>query len=245
MTVESEVARALRLVDEQPLVVPGDHIVVSAPERSPLLSPLRDRLLLARGEQGRLTVVGPDGIDLRWPGDPLGYVVVDTGARSWFEPVSRRAPRFRFPGRNARAPVKHHAHGRHEYSLPRTVLDADVIVSLCAIAPHQRLGLAPALASALRLTGDPAWLPHYTAGAPGRDGDEFPFRPPHRVRIETRIARLRGRTPEPSGHVVEGCWHANDTLWRAALDLDFILSYADRDGTLAREPQRRRLAIVG
>jgi len=44
--------------------------------------------------------------------------------------------------------------------------------------------------------------------------------------------------------VIDGSWQGNDTLWRTILDLNRILFFADKEGRMRAEPQRRYLSIV-
>ncbi len=201
----------------------------------------------------------------RLPGDPLGYTVVDLGERSWFREVERRAPRFAFHRSHKHTPVPHHSSGKQEYSIPRTVLDADVVINLPKLKTHKKSGVTLALKSCIGLTNEKYWLPHYTFGTVHEDGDEFPFRPPLKIRVENQLQRfplpppfdghsLIARAPVLSegrsqngflhGFIMEGSWEGNDTIWRTVLDLNHILFYADRDGVLRSSPQRRYLAIV-
>jgi uncharacterized protein (DUF362 family) len=200
----------------------------------------------------------------RLRGDPLGYHVVDLRERSFFAEVDRRAPRLCFHRSHKHTPVPHHRDGRQEYSIPRTVLDADVVINIPKLKTHKKSGVTLALKSCIGLTNEKYWLPHYTAGTPADDGDEFPFVPPRAVRWENQLQRLPlpffnrhsliARAPRLAdgrsqngflhGYVMEGSWEGNDTIWRTVLDLNQILFYADRDGRLQEQPQRRYLAIV-
>ena len=77
---------------------------------------------------------------------------------------------------------------------------------------------------------------------------------PLSARLENKLSRL----PLPRDHsliawaprlgqaslVRDGSWQGNDTLWRTILDLNQALLYADRDGQLRAEPQRRYLTII-
>ncbi len=198
----------------------------------------------------------------RLPGDPLGYQVIDLEDRSWFDEVKQRGPRLQFHRSHKHTPVPHHTKGRQEYSIPRTVLDADVVINIPKLKTHKKSGVTLALKSCIGLTNEKYWLPHYTAGTPERDGDEFPFPPPLGVRIENQLQRfplpldhsLIARAPKLAdgrsqngflhGYIMEGSWQGNDTIWRTVLDLNHILFYADRAGRLKDVPQRRYLAIV-
>ena len=49
-----------------------------------------------------------------------------------------------------------------------------------------------------------------------------------------------------NGHhiVTEGSWHHNDTLWRTILDINRILFYADSEGKLHEDKQRRYFTLI-
>lgn len=194
------------------------------------------------------------------PGDPLGYRVVDLASRSRFADVERRAGRYRFHRSHKHTPQPHHSDGKHEYSIPRTVLAADCIVNLCKLKTHKKSGVTLACKSVIGLTNEKYWLPHYTAGTPAEDGDEFPFWPPLAVRMENQLQRL----PLPLGHslvaraprlqdpqngmvkgfILEGSWEGNDTIWRTILDLNEIVLHTGKDGVLRDTPQRRYLTLI-
>ena len=198
----------------------------------------------------------------RLPGDPRGYTVVDLRERSFFDEVRRRGPRFMFHRSHKHTPVPHHSEGRQEYSIPKTVLDADVIINIPKLKTHKKSGVTLALKSCIGLTNEKYWLPHYTGGTPDEDGDEFPFVPPLPVRIENQFQRfplprdhsLIARAPKLAdgrsqngflhGYIMEGSWQGNDTIWRTVLDLNQILFFADKSGRLTDTPQRRYLALV-
>jgi len=189
------------------------------------------------------------------PGDPRGYRVVELGEQSFF--ARSDAPpgdRLRFHRSHYETPVPHHTGGRHEYSLPKTVLDADVVINLPKLKTHKKTGVTLALKSVIGLTNQKYWLPHFTEGDPSVGGDEFD-RPQG---LGDRIDRKLSRLPLPGDHsliaraprlgapprVIDGSWEGNRTLWRTILDLNRILFHADREGRMRGAPQRRYLAIV-
>jgi uncharacterized protein (DUF362 family) len=194
------------------------------------------------------------------PGDPRGSQVVDRGPRSRFAEVEQRASRYRFHRSHLYTPVPHHSGGRHEYSLPRTVLEADAILNVAKMKTHKKSGVTMALKAVIGLCNEKYWLPHYTAGTTAEDGDEFPLRPPLWVRIENQLQRfplpgdhsLIARAPRlqrPQNgllqdYIVEGSWEGNDTIWRTTLDLHDLVLHTDRSGRLHDTPQRRCLSFV-
>ncbi len=188
------------------------------------------------------------------PGDPRGYQVVTLADDSAFEEVPERFPHLCFHRSHPATPRPHHARGRHEYSIPRTVLEADVVLNLPKLKTHKKTGLTLALKAVIGLTNEKYWLPHYTAGTPAEGGDELPQHPPLSERIEARLSRL----PLPGDHsliaraprlgagalVTDGSWQGNDTVWRTIADLNRVILRADRDGVVRDRPARRTLVIA-
>src|SRR6185295_13052673 len=111
------------------------------------------------------------------PGDPRGYSVVNLGDSSSFAAWDGRCERLRFHHSNPDLPSRHHQSGRHEYSIPNTLLQADLLVSLPKMKSHKKTGVTLSLKNMIGTTNQKYWLPHFTAGAPP-DGDEYPEAPP-------------------------------------------------------------------
>jgi uncharacterized protein (DUF362 family) len=189
------------------------------------------------------------------PGDPRGYRTIDLGERSAF--AAAGAPPgelLRFHRSHYTTPVPHHTSGRHEYSLPQTVLDADVVINLPKLKTHKKTAVTLSLKSVIGLTNQKYWLPHFTAGHPGEGGDELDRPRTLGERVEDKLSRL----PLPLGHsliarapriggppkVIDGSWEGNRTLWRTILDLNRLLLCADRDGVVHDAPVRRYLTII-
>ncbi|WP_044986925.1 DUF362 domain-containing protein [Sorangium cellulosum] len=189
------------------------------------------------------------------PGDPRGYRVVDLGRDSFF--AGAGAPRpgaLRFHRSHYATPVPHHTGERHEYSIPQTLLDADVVINLPKLKTHKKTGVTLSLKSVIGLTNEKYWLPHFSEGDPSVGGDEFDRPQGLGEAVENKLSRF----PLPGDHslvaraprlgtppkVIDGSWEGNNTLWRTILDLNRILFFADRGGALRGEPQRRYLTIV-
>lgn len=189
------------------------------------------------------------------PGDPRGYRVVNLGERSAF--AREDAPpgdRLRFHRSHYTTPVPHHSGGLHEYSVPQTVLDADVVINLPKLKTHKKTAVTLSLKSVIGLTNAKYWLPHFTEGDPGQGGDELDRPRTLAEAVEDKLSRL----PLPLGHsliaraprlggppkIIDGSWQGNRTLWRTILDLNRVLLCADRNGVVHDEPVRRYLTIV-
>jgi uncharacterized protein (DUF362 family) len=51
-------------------------------------------------------------------------------------------------------------------------------------------------------------------------------------------------TESTTHRVEDGDWYGNDTVWRMVLDLNTLLLYANKEGEVCREPQRRYFSVV-
>jgi len=197
-------------------------------------------------------------------GDPAGYRAVDLGPRSLLSPLGGQSGRFRVTDYQPGVMAAHHNEETHEYLIPRSVLDADVVISLPKMKTHRKVGITAALKNLVGINGHKDWLPHHRSGATGEGGDEY-LHPSfwkrvggriseredtarsHRVREAYRLAnRVVGRAIRHSGQdaYMEGSWYGNDTLWRTVLDLNRVLLYADRQGRLHDGVQRNLLVLV-
>lgn len=191
----------------------------------------------------------------RMPGDPRGYQVVDLGRDSFFAQAGAPAvSQLRFHRSHYKNPLAHHSAERHEYSIPRTLLDADVVINLPKLKTHKKTGITVALKACIGLSNEKYWLPHFSEGDPSMGGDEYDRPQRRREAIENLFSRL----PLPGDHsivlraprlkappkIIDGSWEGNRTLWRTILDLNRILFFADRAGKIRGEPQRRYLAIA-
>jgi uncharacterized protein (DUF362 family) len=190
----------------------------------------------------------------RLAGDPLGYRTVDLGDASFFRGQSVPDRELCFHRSHRHTAASHHAGGHHEYGIPNTVLDADVVINVPKMKTHKKTGVTLSLKSVIGLSSEKYWLPHFTGGDPSRGGDEYDR--PQRLgeRLENRFSRF----PLPGDHsliaraarlggppkIIDGSWQGNDTLWRTILDLNRILFFADKRGVLRSELQRRYLTIV-
>lgn len=188
-------------------------------------------------------------------GDARGYTTVNLGRASSFAELDGRCERLRFHHSNPGWPALHHWGGRHEYSLPNTVLAADLVVSLPKMKTHKKTGVTLSLKNMIGTTNEKYWLPHFSAGTPP-DGDEYPVVPALGARVATFLSRiaLPGghalvlRCPQVDQHedpiIYDGNWSGNDTLWRTILDLNRIVRYADSRGGMRDAPQRQILTII-
>jgi uncharacterized protein (DUF362 family) len=198
-------------------------------------------------------------------GSMEGYCAVDLGKRSFFDEISNSFERYRVTDYDMREMTAHHNDQVNEYLIPRTVLQSDVVLNLPKLKTHRKVGLTASLKNMVGINGVKDWLPHHSCGSREEGGDEYLY-PSWRKRLDTsldervdmvscrwekyayRLGRLLLRLsaraiPYPDPYM-EGSWWGNDTLWRTVLDLNQILFYADREGCITDDIQRRYLSLV-
>jgi len=215
----------------------------------------------------RESVVYRDGViveRIALPGDPLGYRVVDLGAKSFFHASGLEPARFRGADYDPGPTAEHHQDGRNEYLLSETVLRADLVVNLPKLKTHKKTGVTLALKNLVGINGDKNWLPHHTVGSVEEGGDEYPgdalvdgarsraadlarrVLARGRARTLLRFARRAERAVRGDAFIRAGNWYGNDTTWRMCLDLNRCLYYSDAAGLHldAKRPVRTVLTVL-
>jgi uncharacterized protein (DUF362 family) len=162
----------------------------------------------------------------------------------------------------------HHNRQGHEYRIGRTFLLADAVISIPKLKTHKKAGVTLNLKNMIGMVAGKDYMPHHRPGNPPL-GDACPVSPPrelvhlrrNRIKIKQVMSRLPGgnslitairwalrdllKIPGPRWDYLEnGDWYGNDTIWRTIIDLNKILLYCDRDGTLQPTPQRAYLSII-
>ncbi len=211
---------------------------------------------------------GPSGlITRRTPlaGDPEGYVAVDLGRGSALASLFSRQHRFRVTQYDRAITARQHDGRRHEFLIPRSLLLADLVISVPKLKTHRKAGMTGALKNLVGINGAKAWLPHHRAGSVREGGDEY-LHPSWRKRVMTRLWERMDRTPSlasrrvlglvqgwirRSGGLVpfpdpyfEGSWWGNVTMAAMVCDLNRIFLYAGPDGRLESAPARKVLVVA-
>lgn len=201
------------------------------------------------------------------PGDPAGYVAVDLGRLSMFTEIDDLCHLLYGSEYEMDELHAHHRPGKHEYLISRTVLEADVVISVPKLKTHKKVGLTVNLKNLVGINGNKNWLPHHREGTPSQGGDQFCEDTLKRrieratvarfKRVFPRLGPLRRSVAGPikavgrwifgdtnRDTVRSGNWYGNDTTWRMVVDLNRILLYADASGRLHDQPARRFFSVV-
>ena len=201
----------------------------------------------------------------RLPGDERGYTLIDLNDASEHSDLVGGFERLRVVNYEKEVMLEHHHKGKHEYEMPNTVLDADVILNLPKLKTHRIAGMTCGLKNSIGACGSKACLPHYRKGSCGESGDEYPTNSA-RKRL---ISRLNEEINDSRGVVslnvlgmltlfaglmlrmypllnpnLSGQWHGNDTIASTIVDVNKILFYADKSGVLQNRVQRKMLVLV-
>ena len=184
-------------------------------------------------------------------GDPKGYAIIDLKDDSEFNEIYHQTKYLRSTqlARSRKEPKKHHKNGRHEYSISKTILDADVIINVPKLKTHKKTGNTLSLKNIIGVTMPRNWMPHYmqyydgySKSAPLRDKILKFLRSVPRINgVGCILARkIKGELNVSIG----GSNPDNDTLWRSILDINKILFYADKDGKMHDSKQRKYFTLI-
>jgi uncharacterized protein (DUF362 family) len=200
-------------------------------------------------------------------GDPKGYMAVDLGTDSEFVEISQYFEKYRGSDYDKNETIAHHNLDRNEYLISKSLLKADVVISVPKFKTHQKAGVTLNLKGMIGINGDKNWIPHFRLGNPSYHGDEFPQKGLFRsldsqikdkfkqkafklnksgLFLASKLRKIQKSLVDHMGitKIRAGAWFGNDTLWRSILDLNKIVLYADKEGNMQELPQRGSFSVV-
>ena len=107
------------------------------------------------------------------PGDPQGDVVVDLGKESLFYGVANY-DQFYGADFNRDETIKLHHGEVQRYVMSKTILSADVVISVPKLKTHKKVGVTLNVKGLVGTVVNKNSLVHYTLGLPSEGGDQFP-----------------------------------------------------------------------
>ncbi len=145
----------------------------------------------------------------------------------------------------------HHNENSDEYLVSNTFLSADVVINIPKMKTHKRAGVTLALKNIVGITGDRNWLPHSSEPAAGNSKNKLGLKARIKkflINIISLTKPLRDGLRQIAGvteaTVYAGNWYGNDIIWRTILDLGHITKYADKNGVIIKDKQRRSFVII-
>jgi len=217
----------------------------------------------------RKTVADRDSFGIMRQSDNLATrqdksVRVILNEESALAPLDEFADRYRVTCYDPKTMLSHHRPGHHDYMIAETALAANVVIHVGKMKTHRKAGVTGAVKNCVGINTNKDCLPHHRIGSPEEGGDEYrskdsikrmcsrlldlangPRAALPRFALSTAAGMCWGAVRLLGRDLTwEGSWPGNDTLWRTVLDLNRILQYADKDGMLRNEPQRKVLCFV-
>ena len=196
-------------------------------------------------------------------------VVVSMGADSAFcskENLEATASRLRITNYLPEHMAEYHNANEHLYSVARAVMSADVIINLPKPKTHRKAGMTASLKNMIGCVAKKECLPHHTKGSKKEQGDEYLERSvfkkwrtaleekndrrvvegKHKSKLIAFIQILlyKGAGIQHADEYTEGSWYGNDTLWRTICDMCRVIRYADKQGVMRPEPQRKMFVLA-
>lgn len=192
-------------------------------------------------------------------------IQVNMGAVSAFDGLDpERMKKMRITNYPTFMMQEHHCPGKHEYYVHPEVLGADVIINLPKPKTHRMAGLTGCAKNFIGINCRKECLPHHTTGSPESGGDEY-YKANRLHDISSRFMDIYNNKSYSGskgsmiylliskfffnagrmtgGKFENGHWYANDTIWRTIHDLNNIVEFADKNGTMTDTRQRKVLHI--
>lgn len=192
------------------------------------------------------------------------YSTVDLGEDSFLFPIINDFKKFRVTMYNPKVMLKHHNPNKNEYIIPASVLESDVVLNLPKMKTHMKAGITCCLKNLVGINGNKDWLPHHRIGSQEESGDQYRKKDTLKYlatllsekrevvdgvllqkslrflqRVLLKLSKL-----SVGDAIMDGCWSGNDTVWRMVLDLNLLILYADKQGTMTSQIQRKVFSIV-
>lgn len=121
------------------------------------------------------------------PGDPRGSVTVDLAGQSAMNGKGAVQQLYGAVYHRGET-IRHHSEGRHEYQVSRTMMEADLFISVPKLKVHKKVGVTLNAKGLVGMATNKNFLVHYTLKSPAEGGDQYPeglFTPVEEALIRT------------------------------------------------------------
>ncbi len=190
--------------------------------------------------------------------------VVNLGRQSYFYNNCNEG-KLRITNYDYRSVNKHHKGVIQEYCISEACLKADVIINLPKPKTHRKAGYTGALKNMIGVNAMKDFLPHHTKGSYLlKEGDEYYVGSKIDKKksdindlvdiLDKKSLFFMSRTLRLIENVLlknlseiekysEGSWWGNNTIWKTILDINQIILYADKQGKIQNNIQRKVITI--
>lgn len=179
--------------------------------------------------------------------------LINLGQDSEFVEVDKYHKKYAITNYNLKYMHEHHNETKHEYLISNYILKADVIINLPKPKTHRKAGMTACLKNFIGANVKKEFIPHHRNGNTCFGGDEYPEKSFIKMLFSytdnysylhnkflmiikgllRRVLRILKKE-----RFLEGSWYGNDTIWRSIIDINKIVSYADKNGIMKKDKQR-------
>lgn len=194
-------------------------------------------------------------------------ITINLGKDSEFCSCSiEETARMRIMNYDPKAVSKHHSNALHEYCIAKEILEADVIINMPKPKTHSKAGITVSLKNMIGVNVHKEYLPHHSQGSAEEGGDEYEkksFVQTIRSKLFDWHSSLQANCEYTRARIIrfaicgcsawlkmkgakymEGSWYGNHTISKTIIDINKIVLYADKNGILNEQKQRRMLIIA-
>lgn len=196
-----------------------------------------------------------------------GCIRVSLGKQSMHSDKDSLDPEYKVSDYMQIETKEYHNKGKHDYDVNKLALEADVIINVPKPKTHRLAGMTASIKNFVGITYDKVCLPHRIEKDKQSGGDAYLKRSVwkqymHKFDEKRTYASKNGRYASAKINDILmkmcyavsvltskdkyriGSWYGNDTIWRTAVDLNYILLYADKTGKLCDNVQRTIITIA-
>lgn len=101
-------------------------------------------------------------------------IIVNLGESSMYYDERFSKAEFHGAGYNIKETNTHHHGSVQEYCVSKTILEADVVISIPKMKTHKKAGFTCCLKNLVGINADKNYLPHFSIGSVNMGGDEMP-----------------------------------------------------------------------
>ena len=197
--------------------------------------------------------------------NPRG-IVINLGENSAFYSMPEKVKRrLRITNYNPNDVYVHHLGEQNEYYISSYALEADVIINVPKPKTHRLAGITGALKNFVGISVRKEYLPHHTIGSYSNMGDESDvsgtlinamdfcvdkknyyqaIKEKKKAWIFLQGSRGFSFLLKPFSSYRNGGWYGNRTISKTINDINKIVYYADKNGKMQNEEQRRIISIA-
>lgn len=190
---------------------------------------------------------------------------VELGKESYHFFKNISDPMYEICGYDTEKINRYHHDETHSYVISEEPLLADVIINLPKPKTHRFAGLTASQKNFVGIVADKESVPHFLTGANQDNADETNedslysklLHKSYRI-YQHKNAQKRYKQAflcylvyrfllffKSKSLYIHGQWFGNDTIWRSILDLNKIILFADKQGTLKLSKQQRTVLNIG